>query len=287
MQTDQIETFLDLCDTRSFNQTAERLGVTQSTVSGRIRALEAELECKLFTRSRAGTALTSAGLRFEPHARGIRHGWTTAQDAVAETTGAALRLRVGMQHDLAGPRLADWLGAFRNALPGAAFYFEPDYSTQMCAAVEVGELDIALIFTPRPHPDLHFVSIGDLTYRMVSDRPAQVAEIDPETYVHGNFSPAFAETHRALLPDLSRSPVTIGLDLGVLGLLKAMGGAGYVLSDTAKAAVEVEGHHLVSDAPPITQPVYALVHARNRHRTMHRRLIQVLSAHLRSGMRAG
>ena len=58
MQIELIDTFLDLCDTRSFNRTAEKLGVTQSTVSGRIRALEALLERTLFTRSRAGTELT-------------------------------------------------------------------------------------------------------------------------------------------------------------------------------------------------------------------------------------
>ena len=58
MQPEQIETFLDLCQTRSFNRTAERLGVTQSTVSGRVAALEEVLEVRLFDRSRAGTALT-------------------------------------------------------------------------------------------------------------------------------------------------------------------------------------------------------------------------------------
>jgi DNA-binding transcriptional LysR family regulator len=55
MNIEQIETFLDLCDTRSFNQTAERLGVTQSTISGRVRALETALNCRLLERSRAGT----------------------------------------------------------------------------------------------------------------------------------------------------------------------------------------------------------------------------------------
>jgi DNA-binding transcriptional LysR family regulator len=39
MQTELLETFLDLCETRSFNRTADRLGVTQSTISGRVRAL--------------------------------------------------------------------------------------------------------------------------------------------------------------------------------------------------------------------------------------------------------
>ena len=41
MQIDLLDTFLDLLETRSFHRTAERLGVSQSTVSGRVRALEA------------------------------------------------------------------------------------------------------------------------------------------------------------------------------------------------------------------------------------------------------
>ncbi|MGA1275699.1 MAG: flagellar basal-body MS-ring/collar protein FliF, partial [Gemmobacter sp.] len=43
MQIDLLDTFLDLLETRSFHRTAERLGVSQSTVSGRVRALEGEL----------------------------------------------------------------------------------------------------------------------------------------------------------------------------------------------------------------------------------------------------
>ena len=65
MQSDQIETFLDLCDSRSFNRTAERLGITQSTVSARIAALEASLDARLFNRSRAGTDLTVEGPSLE------------------------------------------------------------------------------------------------------------------------------------------------------------------------------------------------------------------------------
>lgn len=48
MQIELIETFLDLCETRSFNRTAERLGVTQSTISGRVKALEGALGQRLF-----------------------------------------------------------------------------------------------------------------------------------------------------------------------------------------------------------------------------------------------
>ena len=48
MQIELIDTFLDLCETKSFNQTAERLGVTQSTVSGRVKTLEASVGVRLF-----------------------------------------------------------------------------------------------------------------------------------------------------------------------------------------------------------------------------------------------
>jgi DNA-binding transcriptional LysR family regulator len=78
MQIELIETFLDLCETRSFHRTADRLGVTQSTVSGRIRALERATGRRLFTRGRAGTELTTEGLMFAPHARNLRLGWAEA-----------------------------------------------------------------------------------------------------------------------------------------------------------------------------------------------------------------
>ena len=73
MQTELIDTFLDLVETRSFHRTAERLNVTQSTISARVLALEQSVGARLFTRSRAGTNLTTEGLKFEAHARGMRH----------------------------------------------------------------------------------------------------------------------------------------------------------------------------------------------------------------------
>ena len=52
MQIELIETFLDLTETRSFNRTAERLGITQSTVSGRVAALESALDANMARASR-------------------------------------------------------------------------------------------------------------------------------------------------------------------------------------------------------------------------------------------
>ena len=138
MQPDQIDTFLDLCDTRRFHRSAERLHVTQSTVSARIAALEAALGTALFTRSRAGALLTTEGLKFAPHARALRHAMAEARRSVTPTGEAALVLRLGIQTDLAAYRLGDWVQGFRRALPACAFYVEPDFSAQMCTDLAEG-----------------------------------------------------------------------------------------------------------------------------------------------------
>ncbi len=276
MQVDWIATFLDLCETRSFNRTADRLRVTQSTVSARIRALEAALGCRLLQRSRAGTSLTTEGLRFEPHARALRHGWAEAQHAVRGAGEAAMVLRIGIQRDLADHHIGDWMTRFRDAVPGAGFYIEADYSEQMCTDLVTGALDLAILYTPKPQPDLHFESLGEIPYRMVSTVADRLDEVRPDSYVRGNFAPAFSATHAALLPNLGAAPISSGQNTTVAGLIQALGGTAYVLEDTGRAMAETGLARPVRDAPVIRQPVFAAIQIRNRHRKVHHRLLTLL-----------
>lgn len=279
MQIEQIETFLDLCETRSFHATAERLGVTQSTVSGRLRALETALGRRLLARSRAGTEPTTDGLRFEPHARLMLHHWAEARHAARQTAASAITMRIGLQHDLAGNHIGRWAQEFRDLLPQARFYIEPDYSAQMVANVIAGELDLAVVYSPRAHPDLHFESLGEVAYRMVSTEAARLAEVRDETYILAAYSPAFARAHDTLLPGLAGVAVASGQEAAVAGLLLALGGSAYVLSETAEAMAAAGQARPVAQAPVIRQTVYAAIHLRNRHRGPHRRMIQALRVH--------
>ncbi|TIM80540.1 MAG: LysR family transcriptional regulator [Mesorhizobium sp.] len=81
MQLDHIETFLDIMESRNFNRTADRLGVTQSTVSTRIRNLEQAIGSELFLRGRAGAEPTAAGRRFEAYAPAMTFGHSTGSRA--------------------------------------------------------------------------------------------------------------------------------------------------------------------------------------------------------------
>lgn len=279
MQIDLLDTFLDLAETRSYHRTAERLRITQSTVSSRITALEQAVGQRLFDRSRAGTDLTPEGKRFEPHARALRHEWNEAKRRIQIPHGAAQLLRLGIQNDLAAVYLGDWVAEFRTALPQTAFYIEPDYSNQMCADLLTGILDFAVMFSPKPHPDLHFDSVGDVTYRMISTETPRLGDITPDRFVFAHFSPAFEEMHRQLTPALAAAPVSVGQSGSVVSLLTAMGGSGYVLEKTAADLIAGGRFRAVEDAPDLRQPVFAALHIRHRTQGLHRKLTQLVARH--------
>ena len=276
MQIDLLDTFLDLIETRSFHRTAERLHITQSTVSARVKVLEAAVGARLFTRSRAGTNLSTEGLKFEAHARALRHAWTEARRAV-EPSSTAVTLRIGIQNDLAAGRIGDWVSNFRRALPECAFYIEPDYSLQMCRDLDRGALDFAVVYSPQSLPDLHIVSIGEVRYRLISSDGALRADLNPQHYVRGSYSAAFDTAHRQMMPDHTTALLASGQNTAVAGLLVTLGGAGFVLEDTAQKLVSAGQFHLVSDVEPIAQPIYAVMHHRHRTSRMHRRLTRIVA----------
>lgn len=280
MQIELLETFLDLVETRSFNRTAERLGLTQSTVSGRVAALEAALGARLFTRSRAGTELTMEGRRFDAHARNLRHEWHEARRRIQVPDRAAHLIRLGIQNDLAAQHIGEWVAEFRRALPDAAFYIEPDYSNQMCADLLTGTQDFAVMFSPKPHPDLHFETVGDVPYRMISSDGDTLAEVPPATFIFAHFSPAFEAMHRQVTPELVSSPVSVGQSATVASMLLAMGGAGYVLEKTAESLTATGRFRQVVDAPVLRQPVYAAMHLRHRIAPVHRKLTRIVQRRL-------
>ncbi|WP_054004802.1 LysR family transcriptional regulator [Cypionkella psychrotolerans] len=277
MQIELLDTFLDLVETRSFHRTAERLSVTQSTVSARVQTLEAAVGARLFTRSRAGTDLTTEGLRFETHARMLRRDWNEAKRAVAPTGESAVIMRLGIQNDLADAFIGDLLADFRRMFPQMAFYIEPDYSAQMCADIVAGVHDFAVLFTPKPHPDLHFVTLADLPYRLISSDAATRAEIKLETYISGHFSAAFEQAHRTALPELIGAPLSVGQSSTIASLLLATGGSGFVMAEKAAEMVATGRFKYVADVEAIDQPVFAAMHLRQRVSKAHRKLTRMLA----------
>lgn len=72
MDTELARTFLTVVEAGNFVSAAERLHVSQSTVSTRIHTLENLLGCTLFVRNKAGPHLRPPAVSF----RGTRPHWS-------------------------------------------------------------------------------------------------------------------------------------------------------------------------------------------------------------------
>lgn len=83
MRVEQLQAFLAIAETGSFQKAARKCGVTQSTISRQIQSLEADLGLPLFHRT-AQAKLTLAGERFLPRARKICQEWENATQELAE-----------------------------------------------------------------------------------------------------------------------------------------------------------------------------------------------------------
>ncbi len=278
MQIELIETFLDLMETRSFNRTAERLNVTQSTISHRVKTLESQFDRKLFTRNKGGTAPTASGLRFLDHAKALQRQWHEATRAVESAGTYERSMRLGIQHDVSEIFAGAWLSAVRAELPATSIYMEADYSIQMNRDLAAGDLDLAILYTPHYLPDLHYERIGELPYHMVSTTAHAVADIEPHSYIQAVYSPAFDRAHRLALPHLSAAPLASGQNTAIAALLAKLGGAAYVAAHTARHLIESGAAHAVGDAVPIVQTVYAATSVRSRHAHQHRRIIAMMES---------
>jgi DNA-binding transcriptional LysR family regulator len=71
MNTQQLESFVQVAENLNFARAAEALNITQSAVSRQIRSLEEELGTKLLHRSTRNVALTPAGISFLNDAKEI------------------------------------------------------------------------------------------------------------------------------------------------------------------------------------------------------------------------
>ena len=71
MKVEQLRQMVELANTRSMNQAAANLFMSQPNLSISIRKLEEELGCALVVRSSRGIALTTRGERFVEQAESI------------------------------------------------------------------------------------------------------------------------------------------------------------------------------------------------------------------------
>jgi DNA-binding transcriptional LysR family regulator len=137
-----VSFFVQVVDRGGFTSAAELLGLQKSTLSHRIKVLEASLGVRLINRTSRQFAITEVGAEFYRHAIELLHGATTAVDAmrtrIAEPSGV---IRVTVPVEVAQYLLREVLPAFLNLHPKVEIH---EYATERLVDI-VGEgFDLAI-----------------------------------------------------------------------------------------------------------------------------------------------
>ncbi|RBO90944.1 LysR family transcriptional regulator [Pseudochrobactrum asaccharolyticum] len=105
----------------SFYRAADALGVSQSSVSAGIKALEENLGILLFERNTRGVRLTEAGRFFvDQVAKGVNQLEHAVQTAGMAAAGEHGRLRIGIHALIPGSFLDELIGQYREDHPRIA-----------------------------------------------------------------------------------------------------------------------------------------------------------------------
>ncbi|MEU9099833.1 LysR substrate-binding domain-containing protein [Streptomyces sp. NPDC048361] len=151
MQFQQLLYFVAVAETRHFTRAAERVHVSQPSLSQQIKALENELGAELFSRARGNIALTDAGDALLPLARRILADADTARIEVQELAQLRRgRVRLGATPSLCTGLLPDVLRTFHDRHPGIQLLIEEGGSHDLVRELARGALDLALIVLPLP-----------------------------------------------------------------------------------------------------------------------------------------
>jgi LysR family transcriptional regulator, cyn operon transcriptional activator len=157
MELRHMRYFLAVAEAGSFSRAADRLGISQPSVSQQMRDLEAGLRVSLFQRRGKRILLTSAGLIFQEHARAIlRQFESFLQELSSEPQQLRGALHLGVVPVLNVALVPHLLGLFAAKHPGVSVMVDEISSTEIETALEEGRMDVGLGFVTRYSPNLRY-----------------------------------------------------------------------------------------------------------------------------------
>lgn len=155
MELRQLRYFLGVCEAGSLLKASARLHIAQPALGQQIAALEGELGVKLFTRSTRGMALTPEGRTFAEHAQLVLTDADRAKEAVrqlaAEPQGPVV---LGLPTTVALVATVPIVQACRARYPRIQLQVIEAYSGFLREWLQMGRLDLALLFGDAPEPEL-------------------------------------------------------------------------------------------------------------------------------------
>lgn len=261
----RLRAFTVLADTGSIRAAAQRLVVTESSVSSAISALAAEIGVPLLDRNGRGVRLTAAGERYAGYARRILG---LHEEAIAAARGehdpehGSVRLAAVTT---AGEHLIPTLlASFRSEHPGIALGLEVAPRGEVWPMLARHQVDLVVAGRPPDGLDVRIRAVSPNTLVVVGP-PATAHRFDPATVTWLLREPGSGvrATTTALLAGLEITPpqMTLGSHGAVVAAAEA--GLGVTLASRQAVHDHLEAGTLVElpvPSTPLQRPWHAVSH---------------------------
>lgn len=140
--------FLLTAREENITRAAERLHLTQPTLSRQLKALELELGVSLFERHHHSVSLTNEGLLFRRRAQDIVDMATRAKDEVQSASEITGEIAIGCSELQSMAELAQIMGAFQHQHPLVRFALHSGNNEDIKTWLEQGIIDLGLLIEP-------------------------------------------------------------------------------------------------------------------------------------------
>ncbi len=243
-----LQYFIAVAEEFNFGRAAERLHVSQPSLSAQIKQLEGGLGGPLFLRGHAGTSLTTAGHAFLPHARQM----LAMRARAVETTTAIYRggqspFRFGYSPFINHELVREAIRGYRALVPEGIIEPSSECSGPLSTMVAEGRLDAALVTFPIAEEELvvQFVCTEELLVCLRTDDPLAQQPSIPRTAVQKRLKVFFNRTHHPLLyDDLMRRFDKAGIKLELSDFVSAPSEMQFLVKENV-------GFGLIQDRVPI------------------------------------
>src|SRR5262245_60235637 len=151
----ELTYFLEVANTLNVSRAAEKLGISQPSLSLAIKRLEESLGTTLFIRHKQGVSLTQSGKQLLVHARQLLQYWEkTRSEVLASEQKIQGYYTLGCPSTIAIYLVSKFLGGLLERYPKLEIHLQNDISRTITQQVINLSLDMGIVVNPQRHPDL-------------------------------------------------------------------------------------------------------------------------------------
>jgi LysR family transcriptional regulator, flagellar master operon regulator len=251
----ELATFLAVAELKSLARAAQRLNVTQSTVTARLDSLEEKLGQTLLHRRKSGTELTSAGFKFIRYAELVTQLWRQASYEIGLPKGFTGVCNLGCYFDLWEGVCAKFLDHMHRRRPDVAVAAWPGDQRNIDRWLDTGLVDIAFCYSPHARGHFAVREIGvDEFVHVEFKRPRGVK--DAAGYVFVDYGDQFRRDHAVAFANIGPAAVTLASSRWAIDHLSRWGGSGYLPRRHRSLFERDRRARVLAGSPVLRQTVY-------------------------------